>query len=206
MNKKLFSGIVSLILLFCISQICPASTARHSNSYTSLVPMKNFDSTVPDMEQRDFYYSGESELHLSNSKNQHVCFRMDKNNKVLSYHGRIAFLMYEFWDEKKYYSLVYNDIGPRNILKRLTYYDLHGNLKGSLEFDDVARIEFEIQDLKKLEKAMNRIDEQEGNYDPEDAAEKNIIGILFNSKGKLISSTPISTKDFWEYQHFLGRP
>ncbi|EKD84469.1 MAG: hypothetical protein ACD_39C00030G0001 [uncultured bacterium] len=53
---------------------------------------------------------------------------------------------------------------------------------------------------------MDKIDEQDGNYNPEDASEKNIVEYDFNTAGKLIRSEPISTKDFWEYQNFIGRP
>lgn len=171
-----------------------------------MVPVTDYDKTSPELEMRDYLHSGESEIHISNQKQQHVLFRIDKAHQLCQYHGGIAFLMYEFHEDKTYFGKGFNAIGTQNILKRVRHYDVSGRLKGSAEFEDIARAEFEIRDLQKFEEVMNKIDEQDGNYDPEDASEKNIIKHDFNTAGKLIRSEPISTKDFWEYQNFMGRP
>lgn len=205
MKNKYSSCLAGACLFVSLVMASLADTAPHFPSYTSLVPMKNFDKTVPALEQRFFnFVEPDSEVRLTNQKNQQVIFRLNARNRVIPFHGGIAFLMYEFWADKTYFSRGHNEMGPRNILKRLTYYDLQGGLKGLGEGEEVARYEFEVRNVQKFEAAMNKIDEQDGNLDLEDADEKNIILSYFDVKNRLIGATPVSTKEFWGFQHFIG--
>lgn len=208
MKIKYSSSLVGACLYVSLVMASLAEPAPHFPSYTSLVPMSNFDKSVPAHEQRFFSFAESvSEIRLSNRKKQHVIFRLDAKNRVIPFHGGTAFLMYEFWEDKTYFSRGYNDMGPRNILKRLTYYDLQGRLKGLGESEEVARYEFEVRNVQIFEASMNKIDEQDGNLDLEDADEKNIILSYFDVKNRLIGTTPVSTREFWGFQHFLdGRP
>ncbi|OGK04890.1 MAG: hypothetical protein A2W80_14455 [Candidatus Riflebacteria bacterium GWC2_50_8] len=194
------------LFLLLISLVCCSGSAQTFTSYRSLVPVVDFDKTTTELERREFLHSGESEVKISNQKLQHVLFRLDSASNLRKYHCDIAFILYEFREDQSYYSKSDTYNRNQNILKQISYYDANGRLKGDGEFDDVARVSFEVKDLDKFEEAMNKIDEQEGNYDPEDASENNIIASSFDSKGMLIRSTPISTKDFWDYQNFMGRP
>ena len=193
------------LFLLLIILVCSSGSAQTFTSYSSLVPVVDFDKTNTELERREFLHSGESEVKISNQL-QHVLFRLDSASNLRPYHCGIVFILYEFREDQIYYSRSNPYERNQSILKQISYYDANGRLKGDAEFEDIARIHFEVKDLDKFEEAMNKIDEQEGNYDPEDASENNIIADSFDSKGMLIRSTPISTKDFWDHQNFIGRP
>ncbi|KAF1081892.1 MAG: hypothetical protein GQF41_1532 [Candidatus Rifleibacterium amylolyticum] len=195
------------LVLVIVMALCNSVSAQPFTSYTSMIPMAEFDKTVPELETRDFRHNGEAEIRISNKKEQHVIFQAASDGSLLSYVGGITYLMYEFHEDKTYYCRHCTGLSDRNILKRLSYYDANGQLKsmrGNTVF--AARIEFEIKDLEKFEEAMNKVDEQEGNYESKDASAENIIEHGFDKEGRLIYSRPISTDDFWSHQNFLGRP
>lgn len=207
-NGRRFTASLALfVLLLGISVALEASSARAFPSYFGLIPVKGFDTSRPRMQTRDFTLSGEqSEVHVANWDNQHVIFRLDKWGRPFGYHCGIVFLMYEFCGDEGTYLDRFGNGGIRHILKRLSYFDAQGNPIGDAEFDDVSRYEFEIRDRKRFQETMTRIDEQDGNLDTRDAAAGNVFQKVFDSRGKMIRSGPISTSDFWEFQHFGGKP
>jgi len=195
------------LLLLAVMAVCNSGSAQTFTSYTSMIPIAEFDKTVPEFETRDFRHNGEAEICIYNKKEQHVIFHVSSDGSLLSYVGGITYLLYEFHQDKTYYCRHCSGLSDRNILKRLSYYDANGQLTG-MSGDTVfaARIEFEVKDPEKFEEAMNKVDEQEGNYESKDASAENIIKHGFDREGRLIYSRPISTDDFWNYQNFIVRP
>lgn len=192
------------LVMLIIMTVCQSCSAQPFTSYTSMVPVVDYDKASTELERREFLNSGDSEVKISNQKLQHLHFRLDSANKLREYHCEIAFILYEFHEDLSYYSQSSPYDRNQNILKQISYYDANGHLKGNAEFEDIARFCYEIKDIEKFEETMNKVDEQEGNYDPKDASENYIIESSFDSKGALIRSMPISTKDFWDCQNFIG--
>ncbi|NLI78667.1 MAG: hypothetical protein GX442_19780 [Candidatus Riflebacteria bacterium] len=206
-GRRFAAGLAMLVLLLGLPAALEAGSARIFPSYCGLIPVKGFDKSRPRRQTRDFTAWGDqSEVHVSNWDNQHVTFRLDKWGRPVSYHGGIVFLMYEFCGDEGTYLDRFGNGRLAPILKRLSYFDAQGNPIGDAEFDDVSRFEFEIRDREKFQETMTRIDGQDGNLDTEDEAEGNILRKVFDSRGRVIRSGPISTSDFWEYQHFGGKP
>lgn len=206
-GRRFAAGLTLLGLLLGMPVALEAGSARMFPSYFGLIPVKGFDTSRPRTQTRDFILWGDqSEVHVSNWDNQHVIFRLDKWGRPFPYHCGITFLLYEFCGDEGTYQDRFGSTGLRHILKRLSYFDAQGNPKGDAEFDDVSRIEFEIRDREKFQETMTRIDEQDGNLETRDAAAGNIFRKVFDSQGRVIHSGPISTSDFWKYQHFGGKP
>ena len=190
-----------VIALFFIILAC-CSEAQSFTSYTSLVPIADFDKTVPDQESRMFFHNGEAEIRIYNEKRQHVHFRCLADGSLREYVGGIAFIMYEFHEDKTYDSNFTDGLSDVNILKRISYYDSKGQPK-SFSDNSSVRTEFEIRDMEEFEKMMNKVDEQEGNYETKDADKRNIIRKHFDAQGRLVASNTISTTYFWKCQNFL---
>jgi len=200
-NPRLLYNYYVVTLLFIMLACC--SEAQTFTSYTSMVPIADFDKTVPNNENRMFFHNGESEIRIDNQKQQHVHFRCLADGSMRKYVGGIAFIMFEFHEDKTYHSNFTDGWSDVNILKRISYYDGNGQLK-SLDDNGHVRTEFEIRNMEEFEEMMNKVDEQEGNYESKDSEKGNIIAKHLDAQGQQVGSSTISTSYFWECQNFIG--
>jgi hypothetical protein len=135
--------------------------------------------------------SMEGEIDIKNSQGDVMRFMINKVNGLGSYHGGIAFILYDW---------------TSGWLSRIVTYDIDGKIKGDAEFNDLAIIELEIKDMGMLHAKFESLDAVDGNTNTNDADSKTILQKTYNSKGSLIKEEYINTSDYWKMYHLLYRP
>lgn len=153
--------------------------------------VKDFDASDIIKVEETAFQDGQGEIVVRNRKLQALRFLIEADHRLASYHGGIAFCLFEYDGE--------------GLLKKVSYYDKKGKLYGEPEFDDTAVFEFVIEDYKNLKQKMNIIDEREGNIElPE--RRRPVTLRLLNSSGDLLDERGIPTTDYWMWCHMLFRP
>jgi len=153
--------------------------------------VKEFDRTSIIKVDETAFQEKREEIVIRNARGQALRFVIEPDHRLGSYHGGIAFCLFEYDDE--------------GFLKKVSYFDKKGKLYGEPEYDDNAIFEFVIVDYKNLKSKMKIIDERDGNIDiPE--KKRPVIRRLLNSSGELLDESGIPTTDYWMWNHMLFRP
>lgn len=175
--------LIVVIVIFITYKVNAQKPDKIYLSYASHI--KSFSLDGATIQKNSFY--GGTEIIIRNKTNNILRFKVDKNNKLASYHAGIMYELYEYKD---------------GYLHRHSFYDKNGNISG----EEFAIAEFSIKKPAELIKKFALIDEREGNMDTNDAGEKIILQKLFNSKGKLIQEGYITTSQYWKTQNLIYRP
>lgn len=130
------------------------------------------------------------EFDVKNKYEDILRFKFDEGG-LRSYHCGIVYILYDF---------------EQGWIKSISTYDKEGKVKGDDEFDDIARLEFEIKDMALLHAKFESLDQADGNLKMNDADMKIVHQKTYNSAGKLIKENYINTPDYWKMQHLLYRP
>lgn len=130
------------------------------------------------------------EFDVKNKYEDILRFKFDEGG-LRSYHCGIVYILYDF---------------EQGWISSISTYGADGKVKGDDEFDDIAKLEFEIKDMALLHAKFESLDQADGNLKMNDADMKIVLQKTYNSTGKLIKENYINTPDYWKMQHLLYRP
>lgn len=177
--------LIVVIVIFITYKVNAQKPDKIYLSYASHI--KSFSLDEPTIQKNSFYGGDGTEITIKNKGNNILRFKVDKNNKLASYHAGIMYELYEYKD---------------GYLYKHSFYNKDGNISG----EEFAIAEFSIKKPAELIKKFALIDEREGNMDTNDAGEKIILQKLFTSKGKLLQEGYINTSQYWKTQNLVYRP
>lgn len=177
--------LIVVAVIFIIPKVNAQNFDKIHLSYASHI--KSFSLDGATIQKNSFYGGNETEITIKNKANNILRFKVDKNNKLISYHAGIVYELYEYKD---------------NYLQKHSFYNKDGNISG----EEFAIAEFFIEKPVKLIKKFAIINEREGNMDTNDANEKIVLQKLFNAQGKLLQEEYIATSEYWQMQNLIYRP
>ncbi|KAF2341392.1 hypothetical protein [Flavobacterium tistrianum] len=185
----------SFISLFFGLFLCVSSFAQSAKNYQVYANQIKKFSKPARILRNDINAQGNGFIEFTNTKNQILRFRLQKNKLQLG-SCRIAFEIY-------YYE--------NNYLRRIESLDSNGNLiECNLKLNGEAVTEYIVEKPSLYLQKKKLIDDAEGNIDMKDDSKEKIIRVRYfdanNTPIARSEPTYISSKSYWEYNIRMAWP
>jgi hypothetical protein len=187
--KQLVKKITALFIFTILTQFGYSQvSARASFIIDYAKRVKSFDEKTIISTRED---SSMHEVDLKNGNGDLLRFKIDENDSLLTYHCGLCFILYHF---------------DKELISKITTFGKNGNIKGDLEFDDIAIVRFKIMKPEELKAKLVKIDKEDGNIEMNDATEHLVLQTKLNSKNEVLEETYISSSEYWQAQNLFYRP